>query len=126
MDRSRLSDLAHARHPIAAPLADASVDRLLALLVVGGSSVLDLGCGDGSWLLRALRLDPGVTAVGVDLSGHGFDRVRRQVEREAMLRSRFTSAHPQVRTAVVPALAGDVHDLDGLRAIGELLTDGAR
>jgi anion-transporting ArsA/GET3 family ATPase len=45
----------------------------------------------------------------------------RMVEREAALRDRFTAAHPQVATAVVPALAGDVHDLDGLRVIGELL-----
>ena len=32
---------------------------------------------------------------------------------------------PEVATAVVPALAGDVHDLDGLRVIGELLADQA-
>ena len=41
------------------------------------------------------------------------------VEREARLRDRFAAAHPQVPTAVVPALAGDVHDLDGLRGIGD-------
>ena len=40
------------------------------------------------------------------------DRVR-MVEREARLRDRFAAAHPEVPTAVVPALAGDVHDLDG-------------
>jgi len=45
----------------------------------------------------------------------------RLVEREARLRDRFAAAHPQVPTAVVPALAGDVHDLDGLRRVGELL-----
>jgi len=50
------------------------------------------------------------------------DRVRI-VEREDVLRARFASAHPGVRTAVVPALAGDVHDLDGLRHIGQLLAD---
>ena len=45
----------------------------------------------------------------------------RTVERETLLRGRFAAAHPTVATAVVPALAGDVHDLDGLRVIGELL-----
>ena len=50
------------------------------------------------------------------------DRVRI-VEREASLRERFAAAHPRVPTAVVPALAGDVHDLDGLRAIGDLLAE---
>jgi anion-transporting ArsA/GET3 family ATPase len=48
----------------------------------------------------------------------------RMVEREALLRDRFAAAHPEVPTAVVPALAGDVHDLEGLRRVGELLADG--
>ena len=48
----------------------------------------------------------------------------RMVEREARLRERFAAAHPEVPTAVVPALAGDVHDLDGLRRIGDLLAGG--
>ncbi|GAA5113659.1 ArsA family ATPase [Alloalcanivorax gelatiniphagus] len=48
------------------------------------------------------------------------DRVRI-IEREQHLRRRFAAAHPRVRTAVVPAMASDVHDLDGLRAIGESL-----
>ena len=45
----------------------------------------------------------------------------RVVQREQQLRERFAAAHPQVATAVVPALPGDVHDLDGLRHVGELL-----
>ena len=49
----------------------------------------------------------------------------RLVEREARLRAGFASAHPQVATTVVPALATDVHDLDGLRRIGELLAAGS-
>ncbi len=46
----------------------------------------------------------------------------RLVEREALLRERFAAAHPHVATAVVPALAGDVHDLVGLREVGKLLS----
>jgi anion-transporting ArsA/GET3 family ATPase len=45
----------------------------------------------------------------------------RMVEREKVLRDRFAAAHPSVATAVVAALATDVHDLDGLRRVGELL-----
>jgi anion-transporting ArsA/GET3 family ATPase len=45
------------------------------------------------------------------------------VEREARLRGRFAKAHPDVPTAVLPALSTDVHDLDGLRLIGGLLSD---
>jgi anion-transporting ArsA/GET3 family ATPase len=48
------------------------------------------------------------------------DRMRL-VERETQLRRRFEAAHPQVPAAVVQALAGDVHDLDGLRQVGALL-----
>jgi anion-transporting ArsA/GET3 family ATPase len=47
----------------------------------------------------------------------------RLVERETGLRDRFAAAHPRVPTAVVPALAGDVHDLTGLRRVGELLAE---
>ena len=43
------------------------------------------------------------------------------VEREKKLTRRFATSHPDVPTAVLPALSTDVHDLDGLRRIGELL-----
>ena len=49
----------------------------------------------------------------------------RIVARETRLRRRFTSAHPDVPTAVVPALSTDVHDLDGLRLVGGLLSHQA-
>src|SRR4051794_7236290 len=45
----------------------------------------------------------------------------RIVARESRLRARFATAHPDVPTAVVPALSTDVHDLDGLRLVGDLL-----
>ena len=45
------------------------------------------------------------------------DRVRI-IERERHLRERFVASHPQVPTALVAAMPGDIHDLDGLRSIG--------
>jgi anion-transporting ArsA/GET3 family ATPase len=42
----------------------------------------------------------------------------RVMSRERRLRDRFTSAHPRIPVAEVPAQPGDVHDLDGLRTIG--------
>jgi anion-transporting ArsA/GET3 family ATPase len=48
----------------------------------------------------------------------------RVSSRESRLQRRFSAAHPGVRTASVAALAGDVHDLDGLRQIGDLLAAG--
>src|SRR3954451_6530872 len=41
--------------------------------------------------------------------------------REQRLADRFTSAHPEVQVRAVPAAAGDVHDLEGLRVMGEAL-----
>jgi anion-transporting ArsA/GET3 family ATPase len=45
------------------------------------------------------------------------DRMRRRT-REVSLAGRFTSAHPGVAVALIPARPDDVHDLDGLRAVG--------
>ncbi|MER8045566.1 ArsA family ATPase [Streptomyces sp. NPDC094032] len=44
--------------------------------------------------------------------------------REQRTRDRFTALHPEVAVAEVAALPGDVHDLAGLRAIGDRLTMG--
>jgi anion-transporting ArsA/GET3 family ATPase len=43
------------------------------------------------------------------------------VARERRTRDRFVSVHPEVPMVDVPALPGDVHDLAGLREIGERL-----
>jgi len=48
----------------------------------------------------------------------------RLSRREARVAQRFSAAHPRVPTVPVRALPGDVHDLDGLRRIGELLAEG--
>jgi anion-transporting ArsA/GET3 family ATPase len=45
-----------------------------------------------------------------------------QATREQRLADRFSSAHPEVAVRTVPAAAGDVHDLDGLRVMGAELT----
>ncbi|MBB1261517.1 ArsA family ATPase [Streptomyces alkaliterrae] len=47
----------------------------------------------------------------------------RLLARERRTRDRFAALHPEVLVAEVPALPGDVHDLDGLRAIGGRLAD---
>jgi hypothetical protein len=45
--------------------------------------------------------------------------------RETRLRESFTSSHPNVPVATVGAMAEDVHDLEGLRAIGSDLAGEA-
>jgi anion-transporting ArsA/GET3 family ATPase len=43
-------------------------------------------------------------------------------EHDQRMARRFAAAHPDVPTVAVPALPTDVHDLDGLRRIGALLS----
>ena len=82
MDRQKLVALAHADHPIAAPVSDSRVDDLLRRTIRRPDAhVLDLGCGEGAWLLRALQAYPGITAVGVDLSPERFDQTLESAAR---------------------------------------------
>ena len=69
MDRQLISLLAHADHPVAAPLASGRVRTLIAKTIRRGDErLLDLGCGGGAWLLHALADHPRVRAEGVDVS----------------------------------------------------------
>jgi anion-transporting ArsA/GET3 family ATPase len=101
-------------------------DRMpLAGLVVNRASpapVGDLSADEAMAAATRLRRK-GETALAAGLLRLHADRTRL-VEREARLRERFAAAHPKVPTAVVPALAGDVHDLTGLRRVGALLAEG--
>ncbi|MBA4865469.1 class I SAM-dependent methyltransferase [Streptomyces sp. PSKA54] len=83
MDRQTISALAHGDHPIAAPLSDASVARLLErALPRAAGRLLDLGCGSGEWLLRALDGRPGLRADGVDLAAASLESARAAAERD--------------------------------------------
>ncbi|MGH3445366.1 MAG: ArsA family ATPase, partial [Nocardioidaceae bacterium] len=102
----------------------------LAGLVVNRAAPKPQGGLSGEQALAAaerLERDAGSSAAaakGADLTA-GLLRMHadrtRVVAREARLQRRFAAAHPVVATAVVPALSTDVHDLDGLRLVGELL-----
>jgi anion-transporting ArsA/GET3 family ATPase len=72
---------------------------------------------------RLARGDAGDVATGELLTIHA-DRMRTAA-REERLKKRFSAAHPGVPSVSVAALAGDVHDLDGLRLIGDLLAGTA-
>jgi anion-transporting ArsA/GET3 family ATPase len=114
---------------VAAPEPDALreaayfVERLeeeqmpLAGLVVNRATRLNLAGVSGDQAAAAAEKLEGLAAGLLRLHA---DRTR-VVDRESRLRQRFAAAHPQVPTTVVPALATDVHDLDGLRLVGELL-----
>jgi anion-transporting ArsA/GET3 family ATPase len=103
-----------------------SEDRMpLAGLVVNRSSPVpqgDLSADEAMAAAERLRAqDP--TSLTAGLLRLHADQTRL-VEREGALRAGFARAHPQVATTLVPALATDVHDLGGLRRIGELLAAG--
>ncbi len=70
---------------------------------------------------RLLAGDPSTA----DVAAAGLLRLHSELvrtqRRQTHLAERFTSAFPTVPIATAPALAGDVHDLDGLRLIGRLL-----
>ncbi|MFI9331534.1 SAM-dependent methyltransferase [Kitasatospora sp. NPDC052868] len=82
MDRQTISRLAHVHHPIAAPITDESVARLLdrASAHTGTGRALDLGCGEGAWLVRLLTARPDWQAVGVDLDAAALTRARETAQ----------------------------------------------
>jgi anion-transporting ArsA/GET3 family ATPase len=72
---------------------------------------------------QRLREEAG-RSVTADLLEIHAERMR-VIDREVRLAGRFATVHPQVPVAVSPALAGDVHDLAGLRQVAAALADGA-
>jgi len=69
MDRAEISRIAHRDHPIAAPLTAERVREVVALLSTPtGGAVLDIGCGQGEWLLELLAARTDLTGVGVDIA----------------------------------------------------------
>ncbi|MGW4206517.1 SAM-dependent methyltransferase [Lentzea sp. NPDC004789] len=81
--------------------------------------LLDLGCGDGTWLLRALQAHGGVTAVGVDISGAGFDSVLSEAARLGLgdrleLRRQDVAEYRSARKADLVLSVGAAYAFGGL------------
>jgi anion-transporting ArsA/GET3 family ATPase len=85
---------------------------------------------DGTATLTARRAEvaaEALDAIGGQDAALGETALRVHVEialsaeHDSRLARRFGAAHPSVPVVAVPALPTDVHDLDGLRRIGELL-----
>ena len=116
---------------VAAPERDALreasyfVDRLeaddmplagLVLNRVASTSLPDLDAAHSTAAASRLEDGPGVSVTAALLRIHA-ERVAT-LTRQRRLAERFTSAHRGVPVASVPALAGDVVDLAGLREVG--------
>ncbi|SCD45235.1 ArsA family ATPase [Streptomyces sp. PpalLS-921] len=102
---------------IDAPVADIDADADEAVSTAGVST--DLPSDD------AVSAD----VVSVEQLTAGLLRLHAErmqvVARERDTRDRFTALHPEVPVTEVAALPGDVHDLSGLRSVGERLATGA-
>jgi len=121
---------------VAAPEPDALreasyfVDRLSAEGMPLAGLVVNRTHPPATTALSATRADGAAEAVaeaggpGAELAA-GALRVHAermaQATREQRLADRFTSAHPEVPVRTVPAAAGDVHDMAGLKAMGAAL-----
>lgn len=120
MDRRKLSAIAHIDHPISAPLSDSTVAHLLHRAIrEQDDHLLDLGCGEGTWLLRALQAHGGVTAVGVDISGEGFDRTLNEAARLGLedrleLRRQDVAEYRSTRKADLVLSVGAAYAFGGL------------
>ena len=75
---------------------------------------------DGADAVRASELIRGENAVAADVLLVHAAMIAR-AEREQAITRRFTRAHPSVPVATVAAQPVDIHDIDGLRTIGEVL-----
>jgi hypothetical protein len=62
------------------------------------------------------HLSAGLLALHADLAG--------AADRQAALARRFSVGHPGTPVVQVPALAEDVHDVEGLRQVGQALATG--
>jgi SAM-dependent methyltransferase len=121
MDRRVISSLAHRDHPIAAPLSDTSVDRLLdRALPRGDERLLDLGCGEAAWLLRALAPRPNALGEGVDVSREALTRAR-EAARDAGLDGRLTLHEQDAAGFTSPHAFGLVAVVGSTHAFGGLL-----
>jgi SAM-dependent methyltransferase len=71
--------ITHADHPIAAPLSEDAIAAVLRH--ADATRLLDLGCGQAIWPLRALTHRPGARAVGIDVNGDGLAWAAKEAER---------------------------------------------
>lgn len=77
-------------HSMIGPFSAATIDRMLQGARLGKNPrILDIGCGLGAWILRALELYPDAHGVGVDVSRAHVERARAEAERRGV-DDRFT------------------------------------
>ncbi|MFM9550863.1 MULTISPECIES: ArsA family ATPase [Streptomyces] len=101
--------------PASSASPDSSAGSVSSVSQVSSVSPATTGAEDGS-----PAPDPTVEQLTAGLLRLHAERMRL-LSREQRTRDRFTALHPEVAVAEVAALPGDVHDLAGLRDIGDRL-----
>ncbi|MEV0388410.1 class I SAM-dependent methyltransferase [Nonomuraea sp. NPDC050643] len=120
MERDLISHLAHGDHPISAPVSEGNLERLLTRAKLPPQArILDLGCGEAAWLIRALTLYPDATADGVDISEHALSGAAEEAARRGVAdRLRLHHSPAADHTADVPydlvLCVGSTHAFGGL------------
>jgi anion-transporting ArsA/GET3 family ATPase len=103
------------------PLSGLIVNRMRRTAPVADEATLTSARAEAALeALAAKRTSAATRLAATALRVHA--EIARAAEHDARMARRFSTAHPEVPIASVPALAADLHDLDGLRAIGQLLT----
>jgi len=103
------------------PLAGLVINRMHRTADVDGEPALTCARADAAaQSLEAHKQDAPTRLAATALRVHA--EIASAAEHDARMAKRFATAHPDVATVAVRALPVDVHDLDGLRAIGQLLT----
>ncbi|WP_370416777.1 ArsA family ATPase [Streptomyces fradiae] len=115
----------HAAHPSAELAAHLATAAAVTTSTTGttGTTRTAGSTGSESEAAPTAGADPDVQRLTAGLLRLHAERMQ-VLAREQRTRDRFTALHPEVAVAEVAALPGDVHDLDGLRAIGERLAVG--
>ncbi|GGP12579.1 class I SAM-dependent methyltransferase [Nonomuraea glycinis] len=120
MERQVISHLAHRDHPIAAPVSGAHVTRLLRRArLPEGARILDLGCGEAAWTLRALALHEDATADGVDISAQALKAAEGHAEAQGVwerirLHHRPAADFPVAEQYDLVVCVGATHAFGGL------------
>lgn len=126
MDRQRLSSIAHAHHPIAAPVSGVTVNRLLRRADRRPAArILDLGCGEGAWALQALAHCPDGNADGIDLNPYALERAAaaatsRGLDERLVLHERDARTYVPDGDYDLVFCVGAAHAFGGLAATLEL------
>jgi anion-transporting ArsA/GET3 family ATPase len=103
------------------PLAGLIVNRHRRTAEVAGAEPLSAARAEVAADALARKRDPGAAGALAEAALRVHAEVATAAEHDARMTRRFAAAHPDIPLVAVPALPTDVHDLDGLRAVGSLL-----